>query len=139
MSRLTEKVGYGAALKEVGMLDCTRVCKSMMEYDNPCGMCPIQEATEKLAHYEDLEEQGRLIDWKRTSEEKPNSTRHLIAAYGEIISHYAYYLKPKDKWFTDWTCEKEIDAPMFWADMPDPPKESLCGECCAKMVKGTEE
>ena len=56
-------------------------------------------------------------------------------AYGEIISHYGYYLKPKDKWFTDWTCEKEMDAPMFWMDMPDPPKESLHGECCAKLAE----
>ena len=87
----------------------------------------------KLAHYEDLEEQGRLIDWKRTSEEKPGSTRHVIVADGAIISHYGYYLKPKDKWFTDWTCEKEIDAPMFWADMPEPPEESLHSDCCAKM------
>jgi hypothetical protein len=89
----------------------------------------------ELQHYKDLEEQGRLIDWKRTSEEKPNSTRHLIAAYGEIISHYAYYLKPKDKWFTDWTCEKELDAPIFWADMPDPPEESLHNDCVAKLAE----
>lgn len=73
------------------------------------------------------------LDWKRTSEEKPSSTRHVIVADGAIISHYGYYLKPKDKWFTDWMCEKEIDAPMFWMDVPEPPKESLCGECCAKM------
>lgn len=90
-------------------------------------------ALKKLAELEDLEEQGRLIDWKRTSEEKPGSTRHVIVADGAIISHYGYYLKPKDKWFTDWTCEKEIDAPMFWMDMPEPPKESLHGDRCAKM------
>jgi hypothetical protein len=93
----------------------------------------IAEWLKELQHYKDLEEQGRLIDWRKTSEEKPDSTRHLIVAYGEIISHYGYYLKPKDKWFTDWTCEKEMDAPMFWADMPDPPEESLHGDCGAKM------
>lgn len=99
------------------------------------------EIFEELEHYRYLEEQGRLIDWRKTSEEKPDSTRHLIAAYGEIISHYAYYLKPKDKWFTDWTCEKELDAPIFWADMPDPPEESLHNDCVAKLaeLKGTEE
>ena len=91
------------------------------------------EVFEELEHYRHLEEQGRLIDWKRTSEEKPGSTRHVIVADGAIISHYGYYLKPKDKWFTDWTCEKEIDAPMFWADMPEPPEESLHSDCCAKM------
>ena len=86
----------------------------------------------ELEHYKDLEEQGRLIDWKRTSEEKPDSTRHLIVADGEIISHYGYYLKPKDQWFTNWKCEEEISTPMFWADMPDPPKESLHSECKAE-------
>jgi hypothetical protein len=95
--------------------------------------CVFSRTWNELQHYKDLEEQGRLIDWRKTSEEKPDSTRHLIVAYGEIISHYGYYLKPKDKWFTDWTCEKEMDAPMFWADMPDPPEESLHGDCGAKM------
>lgn len=148
MSRLTKRVKCNVptiVLKMLGIEDvptesveiiktdsepCDSVCE---QYEYECSECPINEAFVKLAHYEDLEEQGRLTDWKRTSEEKPDSTRHLIAAYGEIISHYGYYLKPKDKWFTDWTCEKEMDEPMFWTDMPEPPKESLYTECCAKM------
>lgn len=113
MSRLTRRDEYGDVLPQFG--------------------CTLADAVEKLAHYEDLEEQGRLIGWKRTSEEKPGSTRHVIVADGAIISHYGYYLKPKDKWFTDWTCEKEIDAPMFWMDMPEPPEEPLHGDCGAKM------
>lgn len=98
-----------------------------------------------LAKLELLENQGCEVveqeqgQWKRTSEEKPDSTRHLIVTDGGYISHYGYYVKPKDKWFTNWKCEEEISAPMFWMDMPEPPEESLCGECCAKMVKGTEE
>lgn len=87
----------------------------------------------ELQRYKDLEEQGRLIDWRKTAEEKPDSTRHLIVADGEIISHYGYYLKPKDKWFTNWKCEEEISAPIFWADMPEPPKESLHSDCGAKL------
>lgn len=121
MSRLTKK--NGKPCLHCNALDCFADCKELFALYN------------KLAHYEDLEEQGRLIDWKRTSEEKPDSTRHLIVAYGEIISHYGYYLKPKDKWFADWTCEKELDAPIFWADMPDPLEESLHSGCCAKMDK----
>ena len=126
MSRLTKYFTdgdeYGYNLCHGGCESCNGVL---------CGNA--LEMIKKLAHYEDLEEQGRLIDWKRTSEEKPGSTRHVIVADGAIISHYGYYLKPKDKWFTDWTCEKEIDAPMFWADMPEPPEESLHSDCCAKM------
>ena len=127
MSRLTVR---GATSQR----DINRLLE--LSNDNQFGR---NEAYYKLQHYEDLEEQGRLTDWKRTSEEKPDSTRHLIAAYGEIISHYGYYLKPKDKWFTDWTCEKEIDEPMFWMDMPEPPKESLYSECCANMDEVSNE
>lgn len=122
MSRLTT-TEHGAFCSHINTPDCDNC--------DDCKWCLA--IVEKLARYEDLEEQGRLIDWKRTSEEKPGSTRHVIVADGAIISHYGYYLKPKDKWFTDWTCEKEIDAPMFWADMPEPPEESLHGDCCAKM------
>lgn len=74
--------------------------------------------------------------WKKTANEKPDSTRHLIVADGEIISHYGYYLKPKDKWYKTYECEEEIEeieVPTYWMDMPKPPKESIYGECCAKM------
>lgn len=93
----------------------------------------FEEMVAKLGHYEDMEEQDRLINWRKTAEEKPDSTRHLIVADGEIISHYGYYLKPKDKWFTNWKCEEEISTPMFWMDMPEPPKESLHSDYVAKM------
>lgn len=37
---------------------CSSVCE---EHECECSDCPINEAVKKLAHYEDLEEQGRLI------------------------------------------------------------------------------
>lgn len=67
--------------------------------------------------------------WKKTANEKPDSTRHLIVANGSLISHYGYYLKPKDKWYRTYECEEEIEVPAFWMDMPEPPKESIYGEC----------
>lgn len=73
--------------------------------------------------------------WKKTANEKPDSTRHLIVANGSLISHYGYYLKPKDKWYKTFKCEEEIEVPAFWMDMPEPPKESIYGEC-AVMDKG---
>ena len=114
MSRLTRRFKNG-------------VWKNLEE--NPA--VSYKQICEKLAHYEDLEEAGGLMKWKKTSEEKPNSSRHLIVADGGIISHYGYYLKLKNKWFTNWKCEEEISEPMFWMDMPEPPKESLHSDCRA--------
>lgn len=67
--------------------------------------------------------------WKKTANEKPDSTRHLIVANGSLISHYGYYLKPKDKWYKNASCEEEIEVPTYWMDMPKTPKESIYGEC----------
>lgn len=146
MGRLTKKVKSNVpriVLEALGIEDVPTECVEIIKADGnvcsevcrqyKCRDCPINKAFEKLAHYEDLEEQGGLIGWRKTAEEKPDSTRHLIVADGEIISHYGYYLKPKDKWFTNWKCEEEISAPIFWADMPEPPKESLHSDCGAKL------
>lgn len=67
--------------------------------------------------------------WVKTSKEKPNSTRHIIYADGGLISHYGYYLQPKDKWYTNWKCEEEIPEPVMWREMPEVPKESILDEC----------
>lgn len=61
-------------------------------------------------------------------DEKPKSSRHIIYSDGSPTSHYGYYLKPKDKWYTDRTHEKEIDEPIAWTDMPDVPNEFVMGE-----------
>ena len=76
--------------------------------------------------------------WKKTANEKPASTRHLIMANGSLISHYGYYLKPKDKWYKTYECEEEIEVPTYWMDMPDPPKESIYGECAVMDGKKVE-
>ena len=67
--------------------------------------------------------------WKQTTNEKPDSTRHLIVANGSLISYHGYYLKPKGGWYKTFECEEEIEVPAFWMDMPVPPKESIYGEC----------
>lgn len=76
--------------------------------------------------------------WKKTANEKPDSTRHLIVANGSLISHYGYYLKPKDKWYKTYECEEEIEVPTYWMDMPTPPKESIYGECAVMDGKKVE-
>ena len=58
MGRLTKYRGDSADIEKIKSFQvCAEACKYYDCYD-----CPIQEAITKLAHYEDLEEQGRLIE-----------------------------------------------------------------------------
>ena len=69
--------------------------------------------------------------WNYTADEKPDSTRHVIVAFDfSDISHYGYYLEPKDKWYTDWRCTNETPEPKAWMEMPEIPKNVRCDECC---------
>ena len=68
--------------------------------------------------------------WKYVVNEKPTSSKHVIVAFDfSDISHYGYYLEPKDKWYTDWTCTNETPEPKAWMEMPKIPKGIRCGEC----------
>ena len=58
MSRLTTNNKDNPILKDVGHANCKNIC----EHETFCDTCSIQEAIDKLAHYKDLEEQGRLIE-----------------------------------------------------------------------------
>lgn len=60
MERLTENVLGNIQLKACGNDFCKEIC---IEHDEEksCNNCPIQKAFEKLAEYEDLEEQGKLL------------------------------------------------------------------------------
>lgn len=57
MSRLTKYEIEGVNIAELGYTPCKDYCKS-----HDCWDCAIQRVMDKLAHYEDLEEQGRLIE-----------------------------------------------------------------------------
>lgn len=60
MERLTEKVLEFTQLKACGNDFCKETCAEHDE-EKDCNNCPIQKAFEKLAEYEDLEEQGKLL------------------------------------------------------------------------------
>lgn len=62
MSRLTKRVIDEVFLCDAESSICKEICESMDNFDHPCEVCQINEALKKLAHYEDLEEQGRLIN-----------------------------------------------------------------------------
>lgn len=60
MERLTEKVLGFTQLKDCGNDFCKETCAEHDE-EKSCNNCPVQKAFEKLAQYEDLEEQGKLL------------------------------------------------------------------------------
>ena len=60
MKRLTEKVFGFVQLKACGNDFCKETCAEHDE-EKSCKNCHIQKAFEKLAEYEDLEEQGLLL------------------------------------------------------------------------------
>lgn len=59
MERLTERQSAGYDLKEMQGAWCDKYCEEQSKAT--CKNCAIWKAIQKLAHYEDLEEQGRLI------------------------------------------------------------------------------
>lgn len=66
MGRLTERSNIGWWLSELKdesseYDDCSICCEKQQGCDC-CRNCPIQKAVDKLAHYEDMEEQDRMIE-----------------------------------------------------------------------------
>ena len=63
MDRLTTRIDGEVVLKAIGKDPCEWVINSGIAFgDFDCRDFPITNAFEKLAHYEDLAEQGRLVD-----------------------------------------------------------------------------
>ena len=60
MERLTERQSAGYDLKEMGGAWCDNYCEEQSKAT--CKDCAIWKAIQKLARYEDLAEQGRLIE-----------------------------------------------------------------------------
>lgn len=57
MKRLTENFLGCYQIKGCGNFTCEEMCNNVLN----CGCCPISEAINKLAEYENLEEQGLLF------------------------------------------------------------------------------
>ena len=67
MERLTEIQSAGYDLKELNGEWCNKYCEKQKTYT--CNECGIYQAIQKLAEYEDLEEQGLLLRLEKTFEE----------------------------------------------------------------------
>lgn len=83
MGRLTEKVFGSAQIIKCGNDLCSETCE---EYT--CKTCPISQAIDKLAEYEDAEEQGLLLRLPC-----PIGTKAFYIMYGKsgwFISDYEF-------------------------------------------------
>lgn len=65
MERLTENFLGCYQIKGCDNFTCEETCNNVLN----CGCCPISEAINKLAEYEDLEEQGLLLRLEKPFEE----------------------------------------------------------------------
>ena len=89
MERLTEKVFGFVQLKACGNDFCKETCAEHDE-EKSCKNCHIQKAFEKLAEYEDLEEQGLLLRLPCKVGTKVYAINRIVD-YGEIGDETTYY------------------------------------------------
>lgn len=103
MERLTEKVFGFVQLKACGNDFCKETCAEHDE-EKSCKNCHIQKAFEKLAEYEDLDEQGLLLRLPcKVGDVVYSVTRDFISKY--TICNIEVY---NEGFFFCWKCEKGI-------------------------------
>lgn len=96
MERLTERFMHG-----LGVKDCYDSC-SVCDVAGCCGL--LEDILEKLAHYEDLEEQGRLLELPCAV----GDTVWLIGKnYNKCTKHYDCEHYDYNEYLIIW-CEKKL-------------------------------
>ena len=88
MERLTEKVFGFVQLKACGNDFCKETCEEHDE-EKSCKNCPIQNSFDKLAEYEDLEEQDLLLRLPCKVGTKVYAINRIVD-YGEIGDEATY-------------------------------------------------
>ena len=118
MDRLTEKVFGFVQLKACGNDFCKETCAEHDE-EKSCKNCHIQKAFEKLAEYEDLEEQGLLLRlpcklgdtvyciyerYTKCSENEQEFDEYSCQGCEclECDSHKELYVQPQKAYSLDW-------------------------------------
>lgn len=92
MERLTGKYLGRTGLVDNLNVQCPKICNQSF-----CESCPIQKAFDKLAHYEDLEEQGLLLKLPC----KVGDTVYEIVEEWDLKSNSKYYVIDKTKFNLD--------------------------------------
>lgn len=95
MERLTIRIDGEAYIEKVANKYCEDVCSSR----NRCNDCPIRDAFNKLAHYEDLEERiEKLFDGKISLNEAVEEIEKKV--HGEEVFRYSRILTnaEAEKW-----------------------------------------
>ena len=85
MDRLTENYIGCYHIKGCDNFTCEEICNNVLN----CGFCPISEAINKLAEYENLEEQGLLLRLPCKVGTKVYAI-NIIIDYGEIGDEATY-------------------------------------------------
>ena len=85
MDRLTENYIGCYQIKGCDNFTCEEICNNVLN----CGFCPISEAINKLAEYENLEEQGLLLRLPCKVGTKVYAINRIID-YGEVGDESIY-------------------------------------------------
>ena len=96
MERLTENFLGCYQIKGCDNFTCEETCNNVLN----CGCCPISEAINKLAEYEDLEEQGLLL---RLPCKVGDAVYIILASYFNIETYNIKYAKADVKDFAYFT------------------------------------
>lgn len=103
MERLTERykdpIANTVLIKECGDKLCKNICDDI-EYD--CSKCGLEKALEKLADYEDLEEQGLLV-------RLPDDLNRVLYQINYRWTKCTKYGKRRNK-CEIYSCERECDS-----------------------------
>lgn len=100
MERLTERykdpIANTVLIKECGDKLCKNICDDI-EYD--CSKCGLEKALEKLADYEDLEEQGLLVRLPVAT----GTNAYVVGSFLDCIYDYEHCEATQK-----WKCEEYV-------------------------------
>lgn len=129
MERLTERFENG----QVGVAGCGKNCKHDHKFcENAREDCPtFDDIYEKLATYEDAEEQGLPIRWIPCSERLPETSGYYLACvYDSDVDDFDFrknWFAHKDDYDMDeseWRELQPFEVVTGWMPLPKPYRES---------------
>jgi hypothetical protein len=108
MGRLTINIDNEWCVNGVGYTCCEEYCKERL---NECEDCLIYEAISKLAHYEDMEEAGRLIELPCAVGDTVYHIRDPLEGEPSIVKvKFSYFWL--EQWDTTFLTKEEAEAKL---------------------------